>query len=87
MPISLTELRQNLFRLADEVIDGGEPLLIERRGVRLKLVRDDALVGGRLRKLQPQELVEGPPLLPDESPAEWIETLPRVAERPADYHP
>jgi hypothetical protein len=80
MKITLTELRQNLFRLADQVIDGGEPLLIERRGVRLKLVRDDGLSGGRLQRLQPQDLVEGSPLLPSESPAEWIDALPRVAE-------
>lgn len=85
MSISLTELRQNLFRLADEVIDGGEPLVIERRGVRLKLVRDDALTSGRLQLLQPQELVVGPALLPSESPAEWIDALPKVAEFPADY--
>jgi PHD/YefM family antitoxin component YafN of YafNO toxin-antitoxin module len=54
MKITLTELRQNLFRLADQVVDGGEPLVIERRGVRLKLVRDDALSGGRLQRLQAQ---------------------------------
>ncbi len=86
MKISLTELRQNLFRLADQVVDGGEPLVIERRGVRLKLVRDDDLSGGRLQRLQPQELVVGPALLPSESPAEWTDALPRVAESPADYH-
>ncbi len=85
MKITLTELRQNLFRLADQVVDGGEALVIERRGVRLKLVRDDALSGGRLQRLQAQDLVAGSPLLPSESPAEWIDTLPKVAEPPADY--
>lgn len=85
--VSLTELRQQLFKLADQVVDTGVPLVIERRGVRLKLVRDDAqAAGGRLQKLKPQLLVQGGPLKPDESPALWSE-LPaaRVAEAAPAY--
>lgn len=86
--ISITELRQRLFQLADRVAETGEPLLIERRGVRLRLVRDDASTerGGRLARLKPrkQSVVVGPPLDPHESPAQWTETaLPAVAEPPA----
>ena len=40
--ISLTELRQQLFKLADQVVDTGVPLVIERRGIRLRLVREAA---------------------------------------------
>lgn len=73
--ITLTELRQNLFALADRVIETGEPLVIERRGVRLELVRVSApAVEGRLARLEPRELVIGEPLRPDESPAEWSGT-------------
>ncbi|TAN04406.1 MAG: type II toxin-antitoxin system Phd/YefM family antitoxin [Rhodanobacteraceae bacterium] len=73
--ISITELRQRLFQLADRVVETGEPLVIERRGVRLQLVREDAIApkGGRLSRLVPrkQSVVVGPPLDPHESPAEW----------------
>lgn len=88
MTVSLTELRQHLFRLADQVAETGEPLLIERRGVRLKLIRDDAPAAlSRLGRLKPQALVQGAPLRPDESPALWSEEWPqrRVAETDAGY--
>jgi len=73
MAVSLTELRQKLFKLADHVIDTGEPLIVERRGVRLRLVKEDVQIqkGGRLSRLKRQDLVIGPPLDPHESPAEW----------------
>lgn len=83
--ITLTELRQQLFVLADRVIETGEPLVIERRGVRLRLARDDASENqvGRLAKLRPraQSVVIGAPLDPHESPARWDgAALPKVAE-------
>ena len=81
--VSLTELRQRLFQLADQVIDSGEPLLIERRGVRLRLVREDTVVneGGRLARLVQQDVVIGAPLAPHESPSSWnADLLSKVAE-------
>lgn len=82
--VTLTELRQQLFQLADRVIESGEPLVIERRGVRLRLVREDAAqTGGRLAKLRPrkQSVVVGAPLDPHESPALWTaDALAKVAE-------
>lgn len=88
--ISITELRQRLFQLADQVVETGEPLVIERRGVRLQLVREGTVgaKGGRLSRLTPrkQSVVVGRPLDPHESPAEWSgdlspgESVPRVAE-------
>jgi len=85
--ISLTELRQQLFKLADQVVDTGVPLLIERRGIRLRLVREDAQTPlSRLVKLRAQSLVQGAALAPDESPAVWSELpLPKVAEAAAAY--
>lgn len=86
-PISLTELRQRLFQLADRVVDSGEPLLIERRGVRLRLIREEVELPreGRLARLVPQEAVVGAPLAPDESPALWGAALPQVAEPAAPW--
>lgn len=89
MSVSLTELRQRLFELADRVIETGEPLSIERRGVRLQLIRaaPAAARTGRLARLKSQSLVIGAPLRPDESPAQWSagDELMRVAEVAADY--
>lgn len=87
--ISITELRQRLFQLADKVVETGEPLLIERRGVRLRLVRDepDQKQGGRLARLKQrrQSVVVGPALDPHESPAQWAPAWPKVAEPDARY--
>jgi len=86
--VSLTELRQRLFELADQVAESGLPLEIERRGVRLRLIRVDAPAtsGGRLARLQSQALVIGAPLQPSESPAQWSGlSLPSAAEAPASY--
>jgi hypothetical protein len=85
--ISLTELRQRLFQLADHVADTGEPLVIMRNGVRLKLVRDDAAdeKPGRLGRLVRRSVVIGPPLDPHESPAEWSGESFQVAEPKAEY--
>ncbi|MEO8802123.1 MAG: hypothetical protein ABI304_08540 [Rudaea sp.] len=83
MDISLTELRQRLFQLADQVIETGEPLVVMRRGVRLQLVRDDAgaQTSGRLARLKPQRAVVGAALSPYESPAQWNpDRVGKVAE-------
>lgn len=87
MSISLTELRQRLFQLADHVAETGEPLVILRNGVRLRLVRDEPVeAGGRLARLVVQSAVIGEPLAPDESPAQWTGEAPlKVAEPKADY--
>ncbi len=86
--ISLTELRQRLFELADRVVESGEPLVIVRNGVRLRLVREEpaaAKKSGRLARLVERDIVIGPPLDPHESPSEWSGELPRVAEPKAAY--
>jgi hypothetical protein len=81
--VSLTELRQRLFQLADQVVDTGEPVLIVRHGVRLQLVREGtpAEAGGRLARLVRQTAMIGSPLAPDESPSSWnADALVKVAE-------
>ncbi|HKE49256.1 MAG TPA: type II toxin-antitoxin system prevent-host-death family antitoxin [Rhodanobacteraceae bacterium] len=80
--VTLTELRQRLFQLADRVVESGEPLVIVRNGVRLRLVREDAPpeATGRLSRLVKRDIVIGPPLDPHESPAEWSGGVGKVAE-------
>jgi PHD/YefM family antitoxin component YafN of YafNO toxin-antitoxin module len=64
--LSLTELRQRLFELADQVILQGNSVVIMRKGVRLVLKREDApKTYSRLAKLKVQELEIGPPIRPD----------------------
>jgi hypothetical protein len=38
MPVSASKLRADVYRLLDQVIETGEPLEIERRGVILRIV-------------------------------------------------
>lgn len=42
MAITASELRQNIYRLLDEVAETGVPLEIERKGKRLRIVPADA---------------------------------------------
>jgi len=87
--ITLTELRQRLFQLADHVAATGEPLVIMRNGVRLRLIREDAVPEspGRLSRLVKRSIVIGAPLDPHESPAEWSGDVSKVAEPVGTYVP
>lgn len=40
-PVTASQLRQNIYRLIDHVLDTGEPLEINRGGRRLRLVSDE----------------------------------------------
>lgn len=39
MSITVTELRANLYRLIDQVIETGEPLVVERKGHKVVIER------------------------------------------------
>ncbi len=41
MTVTASELRQNIYRLLDRVLETGEPLEIERKGRRLRVIADD----------------------------------------------
>jgi antitoxin (DNA-binding transcriptional repressor) of toxin-antitoxin stability system len=49
--VTASELRQNIYRLLDEVLASGEPLEIERKGQRLRIV--PVTEGSRLDRLTP----------------------------------
>ncbi|MGI8575307.1 MAG: type II toxin-antitoxin system Phd/YefM family antitoxin [Egibacteraceae bacterium] len=64
MALTASELRQNIYRLLDEVLETGVPLEIERKGRTLRIVPTES--GSRLARLtahpeaivgDPQELV------------------------------
>jgi antitoxin (DNA-binding transcriptional repressor) of toxin-antitoxin stability system len=60
MTISASELRQNIYRLLDHVAETGEPLEIERKGRRLRIVAVDR--GSKLSRIKgdPDAIVGDP---------------------------
>ncbi|NVM25412.1 MAG: type II toxin-antitoxin system Phd/YefM family antitoxin [Desulfobacterales bacterium] len=72
-PLSLTALRNNLFKIVDEVIRTGIPAEIERNGHRLKIVLEERK--SKLDNLKPHDCIVGDP---DEliklKVAQWLET-------------
>ncbi|HLG72825.1 MAG TPA: type II toxin-antitoxin system Phd/YefM family antitoxin [Chloroflexota bacterium] len=58
--MTATELRKNLYRLLDQVLETGEPLEIERRGQRLRIVPEQT--GSKLDRLVPHpDYIAGDP--------------------------
>ncbi len=49
MVVTASKLRENIYRILDEVLLTGEPVEIERNGRRLRIIADDA--PGRLDRL------------------------------------
>ena len=60
MAISASELRQNIYRLLDQVVETGMPLEIERKGKLLRIVPVES--GSRLERIKGDpEAVTGDP--------------------------
>jgi len=71
-PMSLTALRNQLFKVVDEVIKTGIPAEIERNGHRLKIVLEEKK--SKLDNLKPHDCIIGnPDDLVDLKVAEWGE--------------
>jgi hypothetical protein len=72
-PISLTALRNNLFKIVDGVIQTGNPVELERKGHLLKIVIEEKK--SKLDNLKPHDCIAGnPDDLIDLKVAEWHET-------------
>ena len=71
MPITATQLRSNLYRVLDAILESGEPVEIVRHGRRLRIVPDEPAC--RLDRLQKRpEAIVGDP---DELVAiDWTDT-------------
>lgn len=50
MAVTASQLRQDVYRLLDEVLASGVPLEIERKGRRLRIVPDDGV--SRLHRIR-----------------------------------
>ncbi len=72
-PISLTALRNNLFKIVDQVIQTGNPVLLERKGQKLKIVLEDKK--SKLENLKSHNCITGDPDdLVHVKVGEWHET-------------
>ena len=72
-PISLTALRNNLFKIVDKVIETGNPVELERKGHRLKIVIEAKK--SKLENLKSHDCIVGnPDELVNLKVAEWHET-------------
>ena len=58
-PISLTALRNNLFKIVDQVIQTGNPVTLERKGKTLKIVLEEEK--SKLGNLKPHDCINGDP--------------------------
>jgi hypothetical protein len=58
-PISLTALRGKLFKIVDQVIQTGNPVVIERKGFRVKLVLEGKK--SKLNNLESHDCIVGNP--------------------------
>jgi hypothetical protein len=59
MAISATQLRQDVYRILDQVLESGCPVEIERGGRRLRIVPVDG--GSKLDRLIERDVIVGDP--------------------------
>jgi len=59
MPISASKLRQDIYRILDEILASGEPVEIERKGRRLRIVPADQ--PRRLERMPRRDYLKGDP--------------------------
>ena len=59
MSVTASQLRQDIYRLLDRVIKTGQPLEVERKGQRLKIVAVERV--SRLSKLPKRACIQGDP--------------------------
>jgi len=58
-PVSLTALRNNLFKIVDQVIRTGNPVIVERKGHELKIVLEEKK--SKLKNLKFHDCIVGDP--------------------------
>jgi len=59
MKISASKLRENVYRILDQVLETGVPVEVERRGRRLRIVPDR--LQGKLEHLKPRKYLRVDP--------------------------
>ncbi|MEW6269153.1 MAG: type II toxin-antitoxin system Phd/YefM family antitoxin [Thermodesulfobacteriota bacterium] len=62
MRITASKLRENVYKILDQVLESGTPVEIERRGRRLRIVPADRLPARKLDRLEARpEAIFGDP--------------------------
>ncbi len=75
--ITITNLRQNLFNIIDQVLATGEPVEVERHGKRVLITPEQGY--GKLTRLKKRALIKGDAAtLADEKVWEWDENANRA---------
>ena len=59
MTVTASQLRQDIYQLLDRVIETGQPLEIERKGRRLRIVSAEPV--SRLARLPKRKCIKGDP--------------------------
>ncbi len=60
--ITASKLRENVYRILDEILETGVPVEINRRGKKLKIVRAEEVTSSRLDNLiERPEAIAGDP--------------------------
>ena len=59
MTVTASKLRQDIYQLLDRVIETGQPLEIERKGQKLRIVPAEPV--SRLARLQKRKCIKGDP--------------------------
>jgi len=57
--LSATELRQNLYRILDEVLETGIPAVVNRKGRKILIAAEGA--PGKLDRLEHHDVLKGDP--------------------------
>ena len=58
-PVTASTLRNNIYRLLDEVVESGSPLIVERKGKRLKISGESQ--GSKLARLVRRDCIRTDP--------------------------
>ena len=71
MTVTTSQLRQSIYKPLDGVINTGQPLEVERKGHKLKVIRAERL--SRLNRLTKRRCIKGDPesLVSTDWTAEW----------------
>ncbi len=71
MSVTTSELRRDIYKLLDRVIKTGQPLEVERKGEKLRIIRAERL--SRLEQLPKRRCIKGDPerLVSLDWSAEW----------------
>lgn len=79
MSLSTTQLRQDLYRIVDEILETGKPVIVVRKGRKLR-ISPVAEESGRLSRLVKQSIFVGDPN--ELTEFDWSEYWTEVANLP-----